>query len=267
MGFLSQVIVSIGKQSNRIVQALGAYSLFVGRSLGRTFYPPVSFSLFMQQVEFVGNRSFWIIIMAGAMVGGIFGFQLAEIFRIFGAESMIGASTAFALSRELAPVVGSFLVTARAGSSMAAELASMKVNEQIDAMKVMSVNPYGYLAAPRIAAAVVVMPILTVLFVVSGVLTSLLIGVVFYEIDTADFMAKIEWIMSARDLSLGMQKAAIFGFVFASIGCFQGFSARGGAKGVGRATTTAVVTSYVTILILDFLITYIQFKGFDLFVL
>lgn len=227
----------------------------------------MAFQLFLQQIEFVGNRSFGIIILAGAMVGGIFGFQLAEIFRIFGAESMIGASTAFALSRELAPVVGAFLVTARAGSSMAAELASMRVNEQIDAMQVMAVNPYAYLVAPRIAAAILVMPILTVLFVVAGVMTSFLIGSGFYNIDMADFMAKIEWIVTARDLSLGMQKAAIFGFVFSSIGCFQGFTARGGAKGVGRATTTAVVTSYVTILFLDFLITYLQFKGFDIFLL
>jgi len=227
----------------------------------------MSFPLFLQQLEFVGNRSFWIVLMAGAMVGGIFGFQLAEIFRIFGAESMIGASTAFALSRELAPVVGSFLVTARAGSSMAAELASMRVNEQIDAMQVMAVNPYSYLVAPRIAAAVIVMPILTVIFVVSGVVASFFIGTIFYDIDIADFMAKIEWIVTASDLSMGMQKSAIFGFVFSSIGCFQGFNARGGAKGVGRATTTAVVTSYVAILILDFLITYLQFKGFALFVL
>ncbi|MFW7379410.1 MAG: MlaE family ABC transporter permease [Oligoflexus sp.] len=264
---MKQFVVKIGQLTSQPIQRLGSYTIFVGRGLARTLFPPMAFQLFLQQIEFVGNRSFGIIILAGAMVGGIFGFQLAEIFRIFGAESMIGASTAFALSRELAPVVGAFLVTARAGSSMAAELASMRVNEQIDAMQVMAVNPYAYLVAPRIAAAILVMPILTVLFVVAGVMTSFLIGSGFYNIDMADFMAKIEWIVTARDLSLGMQKAAIFGFVFSSIGCFQGFTARGGAKGVGRATTTAVVTSYVTILFLDFLITYLQFKGFDIFLL
>lgn len=99
-------------------------------------------------MEFVGNRSFGVMVLAGMMVGAIFGFQLGEIFRIFGAESMIGAAAGFTLSKELAPVIGSMLVTGRAGSSMAAEIATMRVNEQIDAMRVMAVNPYSYLIAP-----------------------------------------------------------------------------------------------------------------------
>jgi phospholipid/cholesterol/gamma-HCH transport system permease protein len=261
-----QVITDIGKQVHSTILRLGSYTIFVGHGLARGFVPPVSWHRFLQQVEFVGNRSFWIILLAGAMVGGIFGFQLGEIFRIFGAESMIGASTAFALSRELGPVIGAFLVTARAGSAMAAEIATMRVNEQIDAMRVMAVNPYAYLIAPRLLATMIVMPFLTVFFTLAGVLTSFFIGVAFYRIDVADFMSKIEWVVTGNDLSLGMQKAALFGFVFASISCFQGFTARGGAKGVGRATTTAVVTSYVSILVLDFFMTYLQYKGFDIFI-
>lgn len=213
-------------------------------------------------MEFVGNRSLGIILLAGFMVGGIFGFQLGEIFRLFGAESLIGASTAFALSRELAPIVGSFLVTARAGSAMAAELGTMKVNEQIDAIKVMAVNPYAYLVAPRLLGAIIMMPILATIFVLSGVFAAFIIGVLFYGIDSADFFAKIRWMMETKDLWMGMQKSALFGFMFASIGCYQGFKTSGGAKGVGQATTVAVVTTYVTILVLDFFITYMQFKGF-----
>ncbi len=263
---MKSLIAGFGGWVSDPIEKLGLYTLFVGRGLFRIIFPPLSLRLLFQQMEFVGNRSFWIIIMAGAMVGGIFGFQLGEIFRIFGAESMIGASTAFALSRELGPVVGSFLVTARAGSSMAAEIASMRVNEQIDAMRVMAVNPYAYLIAPRLLASILMMPLLTVFFVISGVITSFVIGVAFYHIDVADFLSKIEWVVTGNDLSLGMQKAGMFGFVFASVGCFQGFFARGGAKGVGRATTVAVVISYVTILVLDFLMTYLQYKGFDIFI-
>lgn len=256
---------SLGGFSLDTVSSLGRFASFVGSTIKNGFYPLLSYKLLIAQIEFVGNRSFTIILLAGSMVGGIFGFQLADIFATFGAESMIGASTGFALSRELAPIVGSFLVTARAGSAMAAEIASMRINEQIDAMRVMAVNPYAYLTAPRVFAATLAMPLLCILFVFSGVLASYIIGTVFYDIDVADFQAKLEWIMSAEDISLGMQKSAFFGFIFSSVGCYQGFYARGGAKGVGKATTKAVVISYVSILVVDFLITYLQFKGFSFF--
>lgn len=239
---------------------MGDYAVFVGNSVKRTFKPFVKTGLLMAQLEFVGNRSLVICILAGAMIGGIFGFQLGEIFRVFGMESMIGAATGFALARELAPVVGAFLVTARAGSAMAAEIASMKVNEQIDAMRVMAVDPYNYLIAPRLLASVLMMPLLSSLMVVSGVISAFGVGVLFYNVDIADFFAKIEWIIDTDDLMMGVQKAMLFGFIFATIGCYEGFNAQGGAKGVGRATTRAVVNSYVAILILDFFLTYIQFK-------
>lgn len=246
----------------RIIQVLGVYLLFVAASLKRCVHPPINRKLLFAQMEFVGNRSLLITSLAGMMVGGIFGFQLGDIFRIFGTTSLIGASTGFALARELAPLVGSFLVTARAGSAMAAEIASMKVNEQIDAMKVMAVDPLAYLIAPRILASVLMMPLISSIMVFSGVITAFLVGTLFFQVDLADFFAKIEWIVDLEDLLMGMQKAALFGFVLSSIGCFQGYYAQGGAKGVGQSTTRAVVASYVAILILDFFITYVQFKFF-----
>ncbi len=242
------------------VHGLGQYTTFVIRSVQKSFRPMVKPSLLLAQLEFVGNRSLMICILAGIMIGGIFGFQLGEIFVVFGTESMIGAATGFALARELAPVVGAFLVTARAGSAMAAEIASMKVNEQIDAMRVMAVDPYNYLIAPRLIASVLMMPLLSSLMVVVGVIASFGVGVLFYNVDIADFFAKIEWIIDTDDLIMGAQKAMLFGFIFATIGCYEGFNAQGGAKGVGRATTRAVVHTYVVILLLDFLLTYIQFK-------
>jgi phospholipid/cholesterol/gamma-HCH transport system permease protein len=249
---------ALGSVVQDVTHLLGQFTLFVMQSVIRCFHPPVNRRLLFTQMEFVGNRSLLILLMAGVMVGGIFGFQLGEIFVIFGTESLIGASTGFALARELAPVVGSFLVTARAGSAMAAEIASMKVNEQIDAMRVMSVDPYGYLIAPRILAATLMMPLLSSLMVLAGVTTSLVVGTLFYQVDLADFFARIDTIIDLEDLFMGMQKASLFGF--AAIGCFEGFHAKGGAKGVGQSTTRAVVASYVAILILDFFITYIQFK-------
>lgn len=257
---LSVPISSFGRTIITPIQVSGRFGLFVLRSLKGFIYPPVKIRLIFQQLEFVGNRSLSIILLAGAMVGGIFGFQLGEIFRIFGAESMIGAAAGFALSRELAPLVGGFLVTGRAGSSMAAEIASMRVNEQIDAMRVMSVNPYSYLVAPRILASAIMLPILSVFFVVAGVLAAFLVGVVWYQIDVADFISKIEWVVAPKDLVMGAEKGVAFGLIFSTISCYQGFYASGGAKGVGRATTVAVVTSYVSLLVADYVITYLQYS-------
>ena len=254
------IITEIGRITVKPISGIGVFVLFVNHGIVKIFVPPVNPRLLIAQMEFVGNRSFTIIVLAGAMVGGIFGFQLGEIFKIFGAESMIGAAAGFALSRELAPMIGAFLVTGRAGSAMAAELASMRVNEQIDALRVMAVNPYSYLVSPRLLGAVIMMPILTVFFIIAGVLMAFLVGISFYHVDVADFIEKIKWIVSGEDIFSGMFKAAVFGLVFSSIGCYQGFYASGGAKGVGRATTIAVVTSYVVILIFDYVITYIQFN-------
>ncbi len=237
----------------------GALTQFVGNTLLRTFRPRMSFQLFIRQCEFVGNQSIGVMILAGMMIGAVFGLQFGEIFRIFGAEGMIGAAAGYALSKELAPVIGSFLVTARAGSSMAAEIATMRVNEQIDAMRVMAVNPYNYLVAPRIWASVAMMPLLTMIFIVSGVFCSYVIGVAIYDVDLAVFFDKIQWIVKPRHLWEGGQKAMVFGLILSAVGCFKGFHAAGGAKGVGRATTEAVVISLVTILVVDFFISYLNY--------
>lgn len=234
----------------------GSLMQFIGNTLLRTVRPRMSIPLFMKQCEFVGNQSIGVMILAGMMIGAVFGLQFGEIFRIFGAEGMIGAAAGYALSKELAPVIGSFLVTARAGSSMAAEIATMRVNEQIDAMRVMAVNPYNYLVAPRIWATVFMMPLLTMVFIISGVFCSYVIGVTIYDVDLAVFFDKIQWIVKPRHLGEGAQKAMVFGMILSSIGCYKGFNAKGGAKGVGRATTEAVVISLVTILVIDFFISY-----------
>lgn len=243
------------------VTFLGSMISFIGTTIVRTFSPRMSLKLFLHQCEFVGNRSLTVTILAGMMIGAVFGLQFGEIFRIFGAEGMIGAAAGFALSKELAPVIGSFLVTARAGSSMAAEIATMRVNEQIDAMRVMAVNPYNYLVAPRLWASVAMMPLLTLIFIASGVFCAFIIGITIYDVDLAVFFDKIQWIVKPSHIWEGMQKSMVFGLIFSSVGCYKGFHAGGGAKGVGRATTEAVVISLVTILVVDFFMSYAQYRA------
>lgn len=239
---------------------LGAYVMFCATAFKRMFLPLMPPKLLFKQMEFVGVKSFSIIILAAVMIGAVFGIQFGAIFRIFGAESLIGAAASYALSKELAPVIGSFLVAGRAGSAMAAEIASMKVNEQLDAMRVMAVNPIGYLVSPRILASLLMMPLLAGFFVLVGVLSCYVIGVWIFQVDVGIFFEKINWISKPSHLWQGIQKACIFGAMFSSIGCYMGFSARGGAKGVGLATTKAVVISLVSILLVDFLISYLQLE-------
>lgn len=254
-----RVLSLVGSAALKPVSQIGRFTMFSWEALRRIFLPPVNLELMLRQMEFVGNRSLGVALMAGTMVGAIFGFQLGEIFRIFGAESMIGAAAGFTLSKELAPVVGAMLVTGRAGSAMAAEIATMRVNEQIDAMRVMAVNPYSYLIAPRVCASILVMPLIAALFIISGVTAAFVIAVYFYGVGAGVFFDKILWIVEPKHVFQGLQKAAIFGAIFSLVGCYQGFFARGGAKGVGRATTAAVVISLVTILIVDFIVSYFQF--------
>lgn len=243
-----------------LIEGFGKYLIFTGSSIKRMFSPPVKRKLLIQQMEFIGVKSFGIIILSSIMIGAVFGIQFGSIFRIFGAESMIGAAASVALSKELAPVIGAILVTGRAGSAMAAEAASMKINEQLDAMRIMAVNPIGYLASPRILASIIMLPLLCSFFIICGILSCYGIGVLIFDVDVGIFIEKIKWISRPIHIFQGLQKAAIFGLIFSSIGCYKGFYATGGAKGVGQATTQAVVKAIVAILISDFFISYIQMQ-------
>jgi len=254
-----RAIATVGGLAIRPVNAIGKFTVFLGQGLKRIVMPPVRLRLLARQMEFVGNKSFYIIVISATMIGAVFGLILGDIFRTFGAESMLGAAAGIALSKELAPVFSGFLVTARAGSSMAAEIATMRVNEQIDAMRVMAVNPHGYLVAPRVAAGILMLPLLTCVFILTGVFAAFCTGVAFFDIDVGTFIEKMRWMVKPRYIFQGMQKGAVFGGVLTAIGCYKGFFAGGGAKGVGRATTDAVVTSLVAILVLDYFISYLQF--------
>ncbi len=243
----------------RPISGFGRFTKFLMESSKRCILPRVNTVLLLRQMEFVGNRSLGIVIISAVMIGAIFGLILGNIFRKFGAESMLGAAAGIALTKEMAPVMCGFLVTARAGSAMAAEIGTMRVNEQIDAMRVMSVNPYSYLVAPRMLAGIIVMPLLNCVFVLIGCLSAFLIGLMFYDIDVGVFIEKLRWMVRPRYVFQGMEKAAVFGAILASIGCFKGFFTAGGAKGVGKATTEAVVISLVAILIADYFVSYFQF--------
>lgn len=219
--------------------------------------PPFRIRLFIDAMEFIGVQSIFIVGLTGTFVGMVFGIQLVDGFRQFGAENQAGAVVGLALARELAPVFASLMVSSRAGSAMCTELGSMRVSDQIDALTTMAVNPVQYLVVPRIVGGFIMVPLLTMLFNVVGITGAWFVCVKLMGLDSGVFIDKVRWYVDPADLWQGLIKASIFGFTVALIACRHGFYATGGAAGVGQATTRAVVQSAVSILVLDYFITSI----------
>lgn len=217
--------------------------------------PPFRFRLLIDALEFIGVQSVFIVGLTGTFVGAVFGLQLVDGFRQFGAESQVGAVVGIALARELAPVFSALMITSRAGSAMATEIASMRVTNQIDALTTMSVNPIQYLVVPRVIAGILAAPVMALLFNLVGITGAYLVGVYLLGIDGGIFIEKVKWFVDGKDVAQGLVKAAFFGGTLTLIACRQGFYATGGAVGVGRATNKAVVQSAVAILILDYILT------------
>lgn len=250
----------IGIYIVKLLAGCGRFLIFV-RDLCRWFFlPPFRVGLIIKQLEFVGNKSSMIIFISSLFVGAVLGLQLGVIFKLFSAEGLMGAATGKSLALELGPVMCGFIVIGRAGAAMAAEIATMRVNEQIDAMEAMGVNPISYLVVPRVIASTLMMPILAGMFLFVGVIGCYIVAVIFYRVDTMTFMQQLKWIVYWSDVVKGLVKATVFGFIFSTIACYKGFKAKGGAKGVGEATTRAVVVSLLSILVGDFIITIFQIR-------
>lgn len=249
----------IGRKTISGLSEAGEIILLLFQSLLWLIRPPWRPRLVFRQMEFVGNKSINVVVLTGAFTGGVFALQSYHGFSLFGAESLVGSTVALALTRELGPVLTSLMVTGRAGSAMAAELGTMRVTEQIDAMYVMAVNPIQYLILPRVIAAVIMLPILTVVADFVGILGSYIVGVGILGIDDGIFTAKILEYLEFNDIGMGLIKAGFFGLILSIVGCYKGFYTYGGAEGVGRSTTEAVVMASVMILAADYVLTAIMF--------
>lgn len=233
--------------------------------IGQTIYwgirPPFRLALWIQSMDFVGVGSVFIVGLTGLFVGMVFGIQLVDGFRSYGAENQVGALVGLALSRELAPVFSAIMVSSRAGSAITTEIGSMRVTNQIDALTTMAVNPIQYLVVPRVIAGTLMVPTLTMLFNIVGMFGAWIVCVKVLGIDPGIFLDTVAWYVDVSDIAEGLIKAAVFGFAITVIACRQGFFASGGAAGVGRATNRAVVQSAVTILALDYIVTGIITKS------
>ncbi|WP_457623071.1 MlaE family ABC transporter permease [Persephonella sp.] len=208
-------------------------------------------------MEEIGVTAAPLIAITGFFTGGVLVVETYPTFHKFNAEFLIGALVSLSLSRELSPVLVALLVTARSGSAMAANIGTMRITEQIDALKVMAVNPIRYLIAPRLIAALIMVPALVILSYTFGLLGGYLVGVNLYGINPYLFVEKMKDFTELYDVLGGLYKSMGFATIITIVSCYFGYITKGGAEGVGRSTTTAVVVSSVLILIVDYFLTAI----------
>jgi phospholipid/cholesterol/gamma-HCH transport system permease protein len=249
---VSESLDNLGRSVLSGVEQMGGMLILLISTFGWMFRPPLKLRSIIKQMEFVGVKSTFVVVLTGTFTGMVLALQSYHGFRLFSAESLVGSTVALSMTRELGPVLTGLMVTARAGSAMAAELGTMRVTEQIDALYVMAANPIKYLVVPRIVASVFMVPLLTAISDFLGILGGYFVGVVLLDINEGIFVDNIYKYVELEDIYNGLIKAAFFGLLLSLIGCYKGFNTRGGAEGVGMATTEAVVIASVSILVADY---------------
>lgn len=254
-----RMVENIGRMTISFLEELGAFFIFFYRAASLLGRPPIFVKQFFKQMEFIGIRSTPVVMLTGIFTGMVSALQTYHGFSLFGAESLVGSTTALGLLRELGPVLAALMVTARAGSAMTAEIGIMQVTQQVDALVVMGVNPFKYLIIPRVVATIIMMPMLTLVFDAIGMIGSYIVGTIVLDIDRGVFMARIVEYVAYEDLFSGLIKSGFFGAILSVVCCFKGYSTSGGAEGVGRAATQSVVISSVSILIADYILTAMMF--------
>lgn len=243
------------------VGRLGRAASFLVAATLWVFAPPLRIRRTIEQIHFIGVRSLSVILLTALFTGMVLGLQGYYTVRRFGAEGLLGSAVALGLIRELGPVLTALMVTARAGSAMAAEIGIMRISEQIDALEVMALNPIKHLVTPRLLACFIAVPLLTFLFDVAGIVGGYLVAVRLLGADPGSFFSAMRRAVEMSDIRGGIDKSASFGIAIAWISTYKGFHAGHGAAGVGRATTEAVVACSVFVLVWDYFLTSILFPS------
>ncbi|MDH3444167.1 MAG: MlaE family lipid ABC transporter permease subunit [Deltaproteobacteria bacterium] len=252
------IIALIGRSSTRKVVGIGKMFLFLLSAFAWAFRPPTRLRLIIYHIRTIGVDSLSVVLLSGVFTGMVLGLQGYYSLRQFNAESFLGSAVALGLLRELGPVLSAFMVTGRTGSAMAAEIGSMKVTEQIDALYSMAINPIQYLVTPRLIAGLISMPLLTAIFDVVGIYGAYLVGVGLLGVSSGSYFGGMESSVIFEDVWSGFLKSVSFGLIISWVCCYKGFNAPQSATGVGQATTESVVLCFVLILVWDYFLTSIM---------
>jgi phospholipid/cholesterol/gamma-HCH transport system permease protein len=240
-------------------EEMGRFMQMVGRVFAWTPRPPYDWRELLRQMVKVGVNSMPVVLLTAMFTGMVLALQTFTVLSRFSAESFVGSLVALSMVRELSAVLSGLIVAGRAGSAMGAELGTMRVTEQIDALEVMATDPVHYLVVPRVWATTLTLPLLVILGNAVGIFGGYLVAVVLMGANPVAYVNRTFQFMQLTDLLSGLIKASAFGFLLAVIGCQQGFYTTGGAEGVGRSTTAAVVVASIAILVADFFLTRLLF--------
>ena len=255
IGFLR----NIGRATLGFLGALGRIALFTANAVRWTFLPPFYLRQFLRQVLDIGYFSLPVVGLTTLFSGMVLALQSYTGFARFSAEDTVATVVVLSVTRELGPVLAGLMVAGRIGASMAAEIGTMRVTDQIDALDTLSTRPLQYLVAPRILAGTVCLPFLVLVGDLIGVFGGYIVGVYRLGFNPSIYLSRTLEYLEFADVSMGLIKASVFGFLIALMGCYHGYHSERGAEGVGRATTNAVVSSSILILISNYLVTALFF--------
>ncbi|MFN8390522.1 MAG: ABC transporter permease [Bdellovibrionota bacterium] len=255
-------IEQIGRAILSVISGFGDSWLFLFRVFISAFRPPYSFSLLAKQLYAIGFQSISVVALVGGFTGAVLAVQGEYTLSKFGATAFTGSAIALSLIRELGPVLTALMVNGRAGSAMTAELGIMKISEQVDALRSMAVDPIHHLMVPRILAGIISVPLLTSIFNIVGIAGGYIVAIYNLGLSSGTFVSQMTQAVTDVDVFSGLVKSIFFGLAVSWIACYKGWTCGFGAVGVNRATTSAVVTSSVVILVLDYFLTSILTKVF-----
>lgn len=250
----------VGEETVGLFNTLGAFFLFFLNIIKVFFSSRLRFHKTFEQMKMIGVDSLAIVVLTGASSGAVLALQSYFGFKRFGAEGFIGPVVALSLTRELGPVLTGLMVTGRAGSAIAAEIGTMKITEQLDALKTLGIDVNQYLMVPRVLAGIIILPFLTLFCMIFGIMGGYLIAVRTLHLNGQQYMDGIRTYLEYSDITGGLIKASCFGLILTWVSCYKGYQTAGGAKGVGASTTESVVVSSILILIADYFLTAILFK-------
>jgi phospholipid/cholesterol/gamma-HCH transport system permease protein len=246
---------TVGRSSLALTRAAGAVTLFGLRGLLAIFQPPVFWGQFLRQCWSIGYMSLPVVGLTAVFTGAALALNIYDAGSRFNAEQIVPQIVALGQTRELGPVLASLMLAGRVSAAIAAEIGAMRATEQIDALKTLSTDPFKYLVAPRLAAAALMTPILTAVADIIGIAGGFLVATLTLNFSAPQYVRTTWDFLEPWDITSGLIKGAAFGFIVALMGCYHGYNAKGGARGVGRATTFAVVSAAVLVFAADYLLT------------
>ena len=253
------ILAALGRVALGFIAAIGRLTLFAGSVAGHAVRPPFYPRIVLRQLVDIGYYSLPVVGLTALFTGMVLALQSYTGFSRFAAESAVATVVVISLTRELGPVIAGLMVAGRIGASIAAEIGTMRVTDQIDALTTLSTNPIKYLVVPRVIAGIVTLPFLVLVGDVVGVFGGYLVGVYKLQFNPAGYLDRTLQYLQTADVVAGLVKAAMFGFIITLMGCYQGYHSRGGAQGVGAATTSAVVSGSILILVFDYILTELFF--------